>query len=362
MTSLPDGLLGDLQVRPLAERVAEGRLEVDGLRRELRPIHRIQRDAPVGILRAGDDETLQHELRRAHGLLGSGEVLARGRGLRLRLHDVDRRHGPHFDARLIVLNQLHREIDRLLRDVDRLDGEDVVPVRVAHVRQRIGDGRPQLNVGDVPIQLRDRELLTRRVDREVAQNRLVVGKRPRRLKERVEQRVVARAAAPKIVQRCREVASAPWQALRDSAVERHCLRNRRATAAKLRLTRGQNRGGLRADRRRQRRVVHRLHAQHGDVIDLRVEALDRDVEVAVEGELHRLVKGEPQRWPGLAGRPRRLLRVEIAARDALGRLGHQLAKTCVGHLLGQPGRRKCREYKRGSEGPHRSVPCHCLSP
>ena len=45
------------------------------------------------------------------------------------------------------------EVERLLRDFDRLHREHVVPVRVAHVRERVDDRRLQLDVGDVLIEL-----------------------------------------------------------------------------------------------------------------------------------------------------------------------------------------------------------------
>ena len=91
------------------------------------------------------------------------EVLHRRGRLGLCLDDVDRRHRADLHARLVVFDQLVGQVDRLPRDLHRLDGEHVVPVRVPHVRQRVGDRRRQLDVGDVAIQLGDLQLLTGRV-------------------------------------------------------------------------------------------------------------------------------------------------------------------------------------------------------
>ena len=52
--------------------------------------------------------------------LRGDEILLLGRCLRLRLDDVDRRHRAHFDARLVVLDELRCQGHRLLGDVDRL--------------------------------------------------------------------------------------------------------------------------------------------------------------------------------------------------------------------------------------------------
>ena len=83
-----------------------------------------------------------------------GEVLLGRRRLRLGLDDVDRRHRADLDARLVVLDELIGQRHRLLRHVDRLDGEHVVPIRAADVRQRVSDRRAKLNVRDVAIDLR----------------------------------------------------------------------------------------------------------------------------------------------------------------------------------------------------------------
>ena len=55
-------------------------------------------------------------------------VLPAGRLLGLRLHDVDRRHACRFRRAPVVLHQLRREIERVLRRFDRL--------RVANTRSQ----------------------------------------------------------------------------------------------------------------------------------------------------------------------------------------------------------------------------------
>ena len=40
-------------------------------------------------------------------------------------------------------------------------------------------------------------------------------------------------------------------------------------------------------------VIHRLDARHRDVVDLRIEPLHLDVEIAFEGEPHRIIEAQP---------------------------------------------------------------------
>ena len=146
-------------------------------------------ERPQRIVRAADDEALQRDLGGAPRALGRDERLPLLRGLRLRLDDVDGRHRADFDFRLIVPQQLFGERERLPRDVDRLHREHVVPVRIAHVGDRVDRDLLQLDVGDVLVDAGDEQLLARRIDSEVAQQRLRVLRRPRRVVLRVDRRV-----------------------------------------------------------------------------------------------------------------------------------------------------------------------------
>src|SRR5436190_18902551 len=107
-------LVRDSEVCPYTERTPDGGLDVDGLRHEVGPVDRIERRGPVRILRAAHDEPLERELRGLPSGLRLHEVLLRCRGLRLRLHDVDRRHGADLHARLVVLDAPVRKVERLL--------------------------------------------------------------------------------------------------------------------------------------------------------------------------------------------------------------------------------------------------------
>ena len=102
-----------MSVRSL-ERPAHRRFDIDRLGAKFRTVRRVDLHVPVRILRAGDDQPLERQFRRPHRALGGDEVLLLGRGLRLRLNDVDRRHRADLDAGLVVLHELVREIDRLL--------------------------------------------------------------------------------------------------------------------------------------------------------------------------------------------------------------------------------------------------------
>ena len=73
------------------------------------------RGAPVGILRAADDQPLENQLVRAARAFRQGEVLPLGGRLRLRLDDVNRRHRADFDTRLVVAHELIGELDRPAR-------------------------------------------------------------------------------------------------------------------------------------------------------------------------------------------------------------------------------------------------------
>ena len=151
-----------------------GRRQIDRLRPEVGAIDRLDRRRPQRIGRAADDEALQRDLGGAARAFGRDERLPLLCGLRLRLHDVDRRHRADLDFGLVVPQQLFGEHQRLARHLDRLHREHVIPVRVPHVRDRVDRGLLQLDVGDVLVDARDEQLLPRGVDPEIAQQRLRV--------------------------------------------------------------------------------------------------------------------------------------------------------------------------------------------
>ena len=66
------------------------------------------------------------------------------------LHDVERRERADFDARLVVLDELVGELQRALGDVDGAAREHEIPVRVAHVGERLRDRRAQASLRRSP--------------------------------------------------------------------------------------------------------------------------------------------------------------------------------------------------------------------
>ena len=149
----------------------------------------------------------------------------------------------------------------MLSDLDRLLREHIVPVRVADVGERIGDGRAHLHVRDVAVDLRHLELLPCRVGLEPAHERLGVQSRPVRIEPRVVKRVEARRRLPVVVQGDIEAASAPGNALGDSAVEggQACVDRCPDSASSQQRVRGIVLP-LRDELGRQRRVIDRLDA------------------------------------------------------------------------------------------------------
>ena len=109
------------------------------------------------------------------------------------------------------------------RHLQLVDGVDVVPVGVADVGQRVGDGRPQLQLADVAVDPGDAQLRARRVGAEVAQQRLDEQRRERRVELRVERVEAAGRILAAVVEADREVAAAPRQQLRAAEVERRLI-------------------------------------------------------------------------------------------------------------------------------------------
>ena len=107
---------------------------------------------------------------------GVDEVLAPRRLFRLRLHDVDRRHRADLDAGPVVLHQLRREVERGALVLQVQDGEDEIPVGVAHLRHRARGRRLQIELRQVLLNRGRQQVGPSLVDLAVGQDRL--GDRP----------------------------------------------------------------------------------------------------------------------------------------------------------------------------------------
>ena len=273
-----------------AQRVAHGALDVDRGVAERRWVDRVQRGAPELVARTVHDQSLEVDLRRLPVLLGLGQRLAPRRRLRLGLDDVDGGQGADLDPRAVVADELFRQLQRLTLDRHRLHGVDQLPVGVADARQRIGDGLAQVDVGDGPVDARDGELLPRRVDAEPPQQRLRVVRGHAAPVARIEAREEIRGLPPVVVPGDIELPAAPRHRLPQRRVEERRVGQDVAAAIELR---GRRRGTRRrAEAARQRRAIERELLGQVQIQQLRDDALDRDIEVAIEGACDRVVDGE----------------------------------------------------------------------
>ena len=154
------------------ERARHRRVDVDRLAAWPRTIDRIDRRGPQRVVGAADDQALQREFRGADRRLRLHQRQPPVGRFGLRRHDVDRRQRADLDARLVVLHQLARDVERVLRRFDRLNREDQIPVGVPRVGLRRRHCRLQRDLVVLladPIRLERR---SRRVDLEAAQQRL----------------------------------------------------------------------------------------------------------------------------------------------------------------------------------------------
>ena len=111
------------------------------------------------VVGAADDQALQRELAPSRAWLRPAPRLPARGGFGLGLHDVDRRQRADLDADAwLSSTSLRRELERPPRDLQLATREDAVPVGVADVGERVGDGRPQLHLGDVAVDWRDAQL------------------------------------------------------------------------------------------------------------------------------------------------------------------------------------------------------------
>ena len=143
-----------------------------------------------------------------------GQHLLARRFFRFGLHDVHRGHRADFDANLVVRQELRRERQRLIRDVDGLNREDVIPVCRPDRGQRVRRTRLQIELGVVAVDDCRLHLLARLIDLEPAQQRLCVAEEVRAVVLRVEPgQLVCRRDDLVVVERQRVVATAPAHVL-----------------------------------------------------------------------------------------------------------------------------------------------------
>ena len=295
-------------VRAPIERPANRRLQVDRPRFYPRFVRGIDLRVPKFIRGASHDELLQGQLARPLRLDGHRQQLASRRSLGLRRHDVDRRHRSDLDAHPVVLHELLGQRHRLPLHAHGGARIDEIPVGQAYVGERVDDGLLEVDVGDVPVDARDDQLRAPRIGPKAAQQRLRVLQRHVRAEARVEGREdvgrlrpgavpgdVVPAAAPLDLLTDPEVVGAPvgddGLAAKPAAVEHE------AVGCGL-LVEVEARRGDRQERRAGRGDTHVLHQ--------RVDALDGDVEVALESALHDIVEREVEaagRLPGPARLP-----------------------------------------------------------
>ena len=180
------------------------------------------------------------------------------------------------------------QLERLPRHLDRLRREDVVPVGVPDVRDDVGDRGAQLDVGDVAVDLRDDQLSPLCVDPEVAQQRLGVVERSRSsCTAGCRSALLLFVACRLLLSVAASVAAAPGEVLRQTRVvgERagSSRRRRPATTAAGWSARSTLWFWLKA--RGQRRAVEGPRARDAMSCSCGIQALHRDVEVALEREL-----------------------------------------------------------------------------
>ena len=128
-----------------AERAPHRRFDVDRLGAKVGTVGRIEAHAPVRVLGAGDDQPLERELRGPHRRLprrpdSAAAVAACDCAWTTSIGAIV----PTSTRVWLSLTSCVARVDRLLRDVDRLHREHVVPVGVADVREGVGDRGAQL--------------------------------------------------------------------------------------------------------------------------------------------------------------------------------------------------------------------------
>ena len=167
----------------------------------------LQLHRPEIRLRWIQDERPETVLHRADARLRLDHRLFVAGDFRLRFDDVDWRHRADFDAGLVVLQRLAREVERQLRDLQTFDRSHEVVIREAHRIARQRDLLAQLNIGDDLVVAAGEHLLPEGVDLEAAEQRLRIGpgevraelrivvrERVGRLPRRVQRELIAAAS------------------------------------------------------------------------------------------------------------------------------------------------------------------------
>ncbi len=227
--------------------------------------------------------------------------------LGLCLGDVKWRQCTDLDPCTVVFDELGGERERVLRHLLGLDREDQIPIRVAHAGDRSDDRRAQLGLGYLLIDLRDLEQRPRGIRPEVPQQRLSEGSRQRRVEHRVARREEVRLFLPVVVEGDRVAAAAPLDVLRQAVVASECVGAEDVAAC--RLAARERRLAADAEVGDEVRAIGCIEGGKREVEGLRVQPLDREVEIAVEraldGGVERELDTRAGRWGrrGRAGLP-----------------------------------------------------------
>ncbi len=105
-------------------------------------------------------------------------------------------------------------------------------------------------------------------------------------------------------------------------------------------------------------MVDRAHARDGDVVDLGVQPLDRDIQIAIERELDRVLERQPDHGPRLPGRLRLRHLVGRTVPHVFRRLFHQLSNPLFRHLSARRARH--HDSHCACQHPVHSTPLHCI--
>ncbi len=205
-------------VGAVLQRVRDGRVEIEGLRRQRRLFARHELRRPEVRLRRVHDEHAQRVLGRTDLTFSDDHLFFGSRDFGLGLDDVDRRDRAEIDFLLVVPERGLGQLVRLLRDLELPDGIHQVEVRVPHPARHLRHRLPQLQVCNLLVLQADGEVLPERVELEVAQQRLRVAGGEPRIELRVEEagRVARRRA--RRVQPHGVASAAPRYELADAGV------------------------------------------------------------------------------------------------------------------------------------------------
>jgi len=247
----------------------------------------IERDRPEVRCPRIQDERPQHVLRLFDRRLGDDHALLVAGHLGLRLHDVDGRHRPDFDALPVVLERLLRKSERLLLRLQVVDGVGEIPVRVLHVPHRLRDDGLELDVGEVARLPAVGDLLPDLVDGVIAQQRLRDADVQRGVELRAEAAEQVRGGGARAVP-VRRIVAAPAHRLADTDRRRERAVVDAGGAARERARRLLRLRGPRY-RRREARRPGGTGQRDADVLNLRVHPLDPNAEVLLERERRRFV-------------------------------------------------------------------------